>query len=116
MTNKQNLGAWGEKQALKYLLNNNYQLLAQNWRFGRKELDLIMKLSEEIIAIEVKTRKSAFALNHALLSVYQLTRLRQALRAYCYLHGYSYKKSRLDLITLVSDRPKHFLLHHYRNL
>lgn len=116
MTNKKNLGNWGERQALKYLLNNNYQLLARNWRFGRKELDLIMISSETIIAVEVKTRRSPLASNQPLLKISQLTRLRQALKAYCHLNNYSYQKTRLDLITLVSDPNQHFKLHHYRDL
>lgn len=113
---KKNLGDWGEQQALKYLLKHNYQFLAQNWRFKRQELDLLVFASGILIAVEVKTRRSPLASHQTLLSLAQVSRLRRALKAYCRLHNYPYQKSRLDLITLIASSKDYFKLNHYRDL
>lgn len=50
-------GQEGERIALAYLRKKGYILLSKNWRFGRIELDLVMRSGETIVFIEVKTRK-----------------------------------------------------------
>lgn len=50
-------GQEGERIALAYLQKKGYVLLSKNWRFGRIELDLVMRSGETIVFIEVKTRK-----------------------------------------------------------
>jgi putative endonuclease len=50
-------GQEGERIALAYLQKKGYILLSKNWRFGKIELDLIMRSGETIVFIEVKTRK-----------------------------------------------------------
>lgn len=52
----QEVGKWGEKIALDYLQNKRYTLIDRNVRNEIGEIDLIMKLDEIIIFIEVKTR------------------------------------------------------------
>jgi len=53
------LGILGEQLAKTYLLNKGYQLLEQNWRYGRAEVDLIMEQEGKLIFVEVKTRRSS---------------------------------------------------------
>lgn len=55
-----NTGKLGEEMAVKYLILKAYQILETNWRFGHKEIDIIAKNSNEIVFIEVKTRKSSY--------------------------------------------------------
>ena len=52
----ENTGKWGEEQALAYLKANNYVILATNWHFKQKEIDIIAKIGEIIVFIEVKAR------------------------------------------------------------
>ncbi len=56
--NSQNIGAAGESLAVKHLLRNGYQILAQNWRFRKFEIDIIAQKDDLIVIIEVKTRKN----------------------------------------------------------
>ncbi|BFD25344.1 MAG: YraN family protein [Candidatus Parcubacteria bacterium] len=116
MTNKKLLGNWGEDQALKYLLNRDYQLVARNWRHKRQELDLLVVTPRLLIAVEVKTRRSPLADNQPLLSLAQITRLRRALKSFCCLHNYPYQKTRLDLITIIANSKHSFNLNHYQDL
>lgn len=53
------LGNSGETAAARYLLSHNYQLVEQNWRFLKKEVDLIAIQDKCLVIIEVKTRSSA---------------------------------------------------------
>jgi putative endonuclease len=55
---KKNLGELGEDIALRHLLSKEYQLLSKNWRFKHKEIDLVMKDKENLVIVEVKTRKT----------------------------------------------------------
>jgi putative endonuclease len=50
------IGKWGEEQALAYLKAHNYAILATNWHFKNKEIDIIAKTGEVIVFVEVKTR------------------------------------------------------------
>ena len=57
--NSQNLGAEGEKIAKKHLLDKGYEILQENWRFKKYEVDLIATYKNQVIFIEVKTRSSS---------------------------------------------------------
>lgn len=57
--NTRKLGADGEKKAVQYLLENEYEILKTNYRVGRLgEIDIIARDAEYICFIEVKTRRS----------------------------------------------------------
>lgn len=58
MTQNQELGVTGEDLARNYLLENNYQILETNWRYGHLEVDIIAKEGDTLVFCEVKTRKS----------------------------------------------------------
>lgn len=49
-------GRLGEHIAAEYLKSKGMVLLAQNYRSGKSEIDLIMSDGEEVVFIEVKAR------------------------------------------------------------
>lgn len=51
-------GIQGEEQAVKYLIAKGYEIIEQNWRFKRFEIDIITKHGNELVFVEVKTRSS----------------------------------------------------------
>ncbi|MTI60747.1 MAG: YraN family protein [Firmicutes bacterium] len=55
---RKELGHWGEKQAVKYLRNSGYQILEQNYSCKLGEIDLIVRQEDNLIFVEVKTRRS----------------------------------------------------------
>ena len=55
---RKKLGTWGESLALEYLSAKGYQLLERNFHSRYGELDLIMKVDDVLVAVEVKTRRS----------------------------------------------------------
>ena len=54
-----NIGNRGEDLAKAYLLENNFTIRAQNYRFKRSEIDIIAEKNGILIFFEVKTRKNA---------------------------------------------------------
>ena len=58
MAQHNELGKKGEQLAIDYLIENNYVILEQNYRFQKAEIDIIAQKSEVLAVIEVKTRST----------------------------------------------------------
>lgn len=45
----------GEQKAVDYLISQNYEILARNWRTQTGEIDIIVKKDDTLVFVEVKT-------------------------------------------------------------
>jgi len=45
---------------MRYLKKNGYLIRATNWRYGKKEIDIVAEKESTLVIIEVKTRKGRF--------------------------------------------------------
>ncbi|MGI2261755.1 YraN family protein [Candidatus Cardinium hertigii] len=54
----QAFGQYAEIVAADYLVKKGFKILAQNFRYKRFEIDLIVKKDELIVFVEVKARKN----------------------------------------------------------
>lgn len=54
------LGKRGETLAADYLKNTGYIILAANWQFGHKEIDIIAEKDDVLHFVEVKSRSQYF--------------------------------------------------------
>ena len=52
------VGAQGELIAQDFLKKLDYHILEQNWRYKHKEIDLIALDKNDLVIVEVKTRRS----------------------------------------------------------
>jgi putative endonuclease len=57
MAEHNELGKLGEAHARKYLEKEGYTIVDTNWYFMKDELDIIALDGEELVIVEVKTRK-----------------------------------------------------------
>ena len=57
-TAKRRLGDRGEERARRHLESKGYAFVTANWRCAVGELDLVMRDGDEIVFVEVKTRRS----------------------------------------------------------
>lgn len=53
-------GLKGEQIAENFLLNKGYAILHRNWRFEKKEVDIIAVKGDLLVFTEVKTRKNYY--------------------------------------------------------
>ncbi|WP_372474055.1 YraN family protein [Capnocytophaga sp. ARDL2] len=56
MARHNELGREGEKLAVDYLTENGYEILEQNYRVNKSEIDIIVKKDDIVAFVEVKTR------------------------------------------------------------
>lgn len=69
----QGLGRWGEDLAARYLRARGWSILARNYRFGRREVDLVVRRDDLVAFVEVKAR-SARGYGHPLEAITRLKR------------------------------------------
>ncbi|VDG76825.1 Uncharacterised protein family UPF0102 [Actinobaculum suis] len=119
---RQEIGAWGENIARRYLETSaGLEILAQNWCSPHRtgELDLVCRDAQarELIGVEVKTRRGANQVP-ALLSL--TTQKRQRLRALLYewlaAHPQPHANLRLDFIGVEAGHKTCQALYHLRNI
>lgn len=60
-TRRSKLGAAGEGAARRYLERKGYEWLESNWRCAAGEIDLVMRDGDELVFVEVKTRRGEAA-------------------------------------------------------
>ena len=58
MSRAHDIGNKGEQLAIDYLVSKGYIILERNWKFSRAEIDIIARLGDIIVFVEVKTRSS----------------------------------------------------------
>jgi putative endonuclease len=57
---KKTIGTIGEQIAADYLIKDGYKIIARNWVFNHKELDIVALKDDNIVFVEVKTRNNVF--------------------------------------------------------
>ncbi len=114
MAEHNELGKIGESEAVTYLKAEGYLIRHQNWRFGKKELDIVAEKGGELVVIEVKTRKD---LRHGLpeeaVDGKKIRRIVASTDAYLKKFAIDLPV-RFDIITLTGTVPP-FHLEHIRN-
>jgi putative endonuclease len=53
---KEELGLWGENEALAFLSKKGYRLIDRNIRFKKYEVDLVLEDGDDLVIVEVKAR------------------------------------------------------------
>jgi putative endonuclease len=56
-SSRKRLGDWGEKLAADQLQARGYELVERNWRCRQGEIDLVVRKGQELVFVEVKTRR-----------------------------------------------------------
>jgi putative endonuclease len=101
MATHNELGKRGEQIAQQYLQNKGYRILDRNWRFDRKEIDIIAMKDEQLVFVEVKTRSTGYFGKPAESVTDEKQKyLIDAAEEYILSNDYNYE-SRFDVISVV---------------
>lgn len=102
------IGRRGERIAARFLRRAGYRIVARNKRYGKHELDLIVKDKDFLVFIEVKTRSyegNLPPLHRPADAVDLSKRLHTAEAAKAYLReNYTELSPRFDVIEVYLDR------------
>ena len=111
MADHNQLGQQGENLAVTLLQKKGYSILAENWRFGKNELDIVAKIGNTIAFVEVKTRSTEFFGDPSqAVSPNKQKRTIQAANAYLEAHQIDLE-ARFDIISIVVSNGKTKLDH-----
>lgn len=105
--NQTQLGKQGEALAKQYLESKGYVVVAQNWRYGKAELDIVARLAAKLIFVEVKTRSNDyFGYPEHQVSQAQRNRIVEAAGAYMYEYMHE-GEIRFDVLAITLQPQLH---------
>lgn len=114
---RQTLGKWGETLAAGYLASHGYTILERNARTAYGEIDLVARLGECLVFVEVKTRaSSALGLPEISVSARKRAHLLSAARAYLQGRAEPEGSWRIDVVAIrrFPDAPAE--VYHFENV
>ncbi|RKU16908.1 YraN family protein [Candidatus Poribacteria bacterium] len=96
-----NIAKIGESLAVKHLKARGCEILAQNYRVRRGEIDLIARDGEFIVFVEVKTRRSLrFGLPQAAVTLQKQRQISKVALAYLQAQNLLDAPCRFDVIAI----------------
>lgn len=112
MTVQKIVGLRGEELACAYLERKGYTIVERNWRFRKAEIDIIAKVDDVLIFIEVKTRSNAdFGLPEEFLRQQQQKMIADAAGVYMDRNNHDWEV-RFDIVSiLLKDRGEPEIRH-----
>jgi putative endonuclease len=110
------LGKYGEQQAARYLQKNGYKILSQNFYTRYGELDIICEKKQEIIFVEVKTRKSiSCGTPEEAITYWKKEHIKKAALIYLKDNRKPFRGLRFDVITVFINEMGEENLNHIEN-
>ncbi len=106
----QNIAKIGEQLAVEHLKTQGYQILAENYRFQRGEIDIIAKHEERIVFVEVKTRRSLkYGVPQSAVTIQKQRQISKIALAYLQKHNLIDTSCRFDVIAIQLTRDLELL-------
>lgn len=102
------LGDFGETYAAHRLRRNGYQIVDRNLRYPPGEIDIVAREGDELVFVEVKTRRagSAHSLPEDSITETRMEHLQGAIDAY-FDSGEPFVPYRIEVIAVEVDRGGH---------
>ena len=106
------LGNKGEAIAKTYLEENDYEILDENWVYGKAEIDLIAYKNGLMVFVEVKTRTSiAFGLPEEFVQKAKQKQMELASLEYIEIMNHQ-NEIRFDIIAITFKKDNTYKLNH----
>ena len=114
MENKTSFGRHGEDLAVEFLLKEGYEIIERNWYFRHNEVDILAKVDNTLVIIEVKTRSgNSFGEPYTAVDFRKQRYLVVAAEHYIYAHNINLEV-RFDIISIIIDRHGRITLEHIK--
>ena len=117
MAKHNELGKWGEELAERYLIGKGYYIRDHDWKFGKRDLDIIAVSEQQnlLVFVEVKTRQDdKFIEPEAAVDLRKIRNLGIAANAYIEEFALDYE-IRFDILTIVGTEAAHARIEHTEN-
>ena len=97
--------------ALSFLIQNGYQIIETNWRFGKIEIDIIAAINDLLVFIEVKTLDNDFLRKpYEAVTSSKQQKIIKAAEAYLDQSD-TPKECRFDVISIVHNKERSEIQH-----
>ena len=100
MNRRQELGAFGERVAAHRLEASGLEIVARNVRTPSGEIDLVARDGEDVVFVEVRTRRADPGTAAESLDTRKLQRMWRCAMEYCEETGLDPECVRIDLVSL----------------
>jgi len=109
------LGIKGEEVAKRYLISLGYEILEEQWRYNKAEVDLICMSEGLLVFVEVKTRTSKYyGPPEEFVTAKKQKLLTAAASAYMQKIGHEWE-IRFDIISIILTTDHEFEKHHFKD-
>ncbi len=106
MADHNDLGKWGEDEAVSFLERQGYEVLERDWKMGKRDLDIIAVTEnrDTLVFVEVKTRQSDDLQEpEEAVDKMKMRNLAVAANAYVKLHDVQ-QEIRFDIVSVVGRK------------
>lgn len=111
MSEHNDVGREGEDVAANFLLQKGYRIVARNWHYGPKEIDIVAREGDTMVFVEVKTRSTlAFELPQEAVTKKKMKNLVEAADAYLIQRNIDLE-SRFDIVAVLNGNPPKVIEH-----
>ena len=102
------LGVQGEAIARQHLIEKGYQILNQNYTTKIGEIDIIAKVKDIIVFVEVKDRQTKrFGMPREAITPYKQQKIRKVAMQYLVAKRLTNSKVRFDCVEILGDTITH---------
>ena len=111
MTDKIKRGNEGEQLAADFLVQKGFEIVERNYRYRHSEIDLIIKKSNWLIFVEVKTRSSfAYGYPEEFVDYKKVKKILEGADHYIYKTDWQ-GNVRYDIVSIMLNRYKPEIVH-----
>ena len=106
--NRRQIGAHYESVAADYLAARGYRILERNYRNRTGEIDIIARMDERIVFVEVKARfGSRYGTPGEAITQAKAAKIRRAALVYLKQNGGTAQRTRFDAVLISEEGIKH---------
>lgn len=116
MASHNELGRWGETQAVEYLEKKGYTIIERDWKSRRRDIDIIALDEDVVVFVEVKTRRNnTFGEPEEAVDYWKQQNLKQAINHYVKSKNI-HMDLRFDIISVVGAPESELEIKHIKDI